>query len=94
MGFGLTKEKKKDKASFFTTVVQVQVDKMTFTTAQAFLLDHVGLGMLQHGPDAHSTTVIVNSSAADLSVGLLLEGAGRTVRQPVTTPGPTPAAEL
>lgn len=46
---------------------------MTFYTAQAFLFDHVGLGMLQHGPNAYCMTASVNSSAADLSVGLLWE---------------------
>lgn len=70
LGYGLTK-KKDDKIAFFTTEVQVQADKMTFTTAHAFLFDHVGLGMLQHGPDAYCMTVSVNSSTADLSVGFL-----------------------
>lgn len=67
---------------------------MTFTTAHAFLFNHVGLGMLQHGPDAFCMTVIVNSSTVDLSVGLLLESAVRMVRQPKSASGPTPAAEL
>lgn len=47
----------------------VQVDKMKFTTAHAFLSDRVGSGMLRHRQDAYCTTVIVNSSVADLSVG-------------------------
>lgn len=79
MGYGLTK--KDYKIAFLTAVVQVQVDKMTFSTAQAFLFNHIGLGMLQHGPDAHCMTVSVNSSTADLSVGLLLESVVRMVWQ-------------
>ncbi len=75
MGTGLGKED--DKIAFFTAVVQW--DKMTFTTAHTFLFAHVGLGMLQHGPDAYCTTVSVNSSTADLSAGLLLECIVRTV---------------
>lgn len=70
MGYGL---KEKDyKIASLTTVGQVQVDKMTYSTACAFLFDHVGLGMLQHGPDAYCMTVSVNSSTADLSVGRVL----------------------
>lgn len=72
MGFGLMK--KDYKITLLTAGVQVQVDKMTFTTAHAFLFDHVGLGMLQHGPDAHCMTASVNSSTADLSAGLLFGG--------------------
>lgn len=48
---------------------------MTFTAAHAFHHDHVGLGLLQHGLDAHWMTVTVNCFTADLSVGLLLESA-------------------
>lgn len=71
MGLSLTK--KKSIIFLLTTTEQVQVDKMTFTAAHAFHYDHVGLGLLQHGLDAHWMTVIVNCFAADLSVGLLLE---------------------
>lgn len=67
---------------------------MTFSTAHAFLFDHVGLGMLQHGPNAYCMTVSVNSSTADLSVGLLLESVVRMVWQPRGASGPIPAAEL
>lgn len=38
------------KIGSLAAVVQVRADKMTFTAARAFLSDHVGLGMLQHGP--------------------------------------------
>lgn len=92
MVYGLTK--KDDKIAFLTAVAQVQVDKMTFTTAYAFLFAHVGLGMLQHGPDAHCMTVSVNSSTADLSVGLLLDSVVRVAWQPNSASGPIPAAEL
>lgn len=57
MGYGLTK--KYYKMEFQTTVVQVQVDKMSFSTTHTFLLNHVGLGMLQHGPDGYCMTVCV-----------------------------------
>lgn len=67
LNMGSGQRKKDDKIAFFTAVVLV--DKMTFTTAHTFLFDHVGLGMLQHGPDAYCMTVSVNSSTADLSVG-------------------------
>lgn len=89
MGYGL---KKDYEVASLAAVVQVQVDKMTFTTAHAFLLDHVGLGMLQHGPDAYCMTVSVNSSTADLSAGLLLESVVRMAWQPNSAPGPVPAA--
>lgn len=42
MGYGLTE--KDYKIASLTAVVQVQVDKMTFSTAHAFLFTHVGLG--------------------------------------------------
>lgn len=87
-------QKKDYKIGFLTTVAQVQVDKMTFTTAYAFLFTHFGLGMLQHGPDTHCMTVSVNSSTADLSAGLLLESVVRMAWQPNGASGPIPAAEL
>ena len=92
IGYGLTE--KDYKIKFLTAIVQVQVDKMTFSTAHAFLFTHVGLGMLQLGPVAYCMTASVNSSTADLSVGLLLESVVRMVWQPNSASGPIPAAEL
>lgn len=92
MGYGLTD--KDYKIPFLTAVVQVQVDKMTFSTEHAFLFTHVGLGMLQLGPDTYCMTASVNSSTADLSVGLLLESVVRLVWQPDSASGPVPAPEL
>lgn len=73
----LQKNKKHYISGSLITVVQV--NKMRFSTAHAFLFNHVGLGMLQHGPDAYCLTASVNPSPADLSVGLLWESLARTV---------------
>ena len=63
-------QKKKEDYKIAFLTARVQVDKMIFSTARAFLFDHAGLGMPQHGPDAHCMTASVNSSTVDLSVGL------------------------